>query len=101
MNYLSVNAISKSYGIKTLFEDVTFGIEKGDKTALIATNGSGKSTMLKILVGKESPDSGTVTYASTSKSATWNNCQCILREHGFLTCWPTSTMNSTSRRGSI
>ena len=57
MNYLSVNAISKSYGIKTLFEDVTFGIEKGDKTALIATNGSGKSTMLKILVGKESPDS--------------------------------------------
>ena len=67
MNYLSVNAISKSYGIKTLFEDVTFGIEKGDKTALIATNGSGKSTMLKILVGKESPDSGTITYANDIK----------------------------------
>jgi ATP-binding cassette subfamily F protein uup len=67
MNYLSVNAISKSYGIKTLFEEVTFGIEKGDKTALIATNGSGKSTMLKILVGKESPDSGTVTYANDIK----------------------------------
>ena len=67
MNYLSVNAISKSYGIKTLFEDVTFGIEKGDKTALIATNGSGKSTMLKILVGQESPDSGTITYANDIK----------------------------------
>ena len=67
MNYLSVNAISKSYGIKTLFENVTFGIEKGDKTALIATNGSGKSTMLKILVGKESPDSGTITYANDIK----------------------------------
>lgn len=67
MNYLSVNAISKSYGIKTLFEDVTFGIEKGDKTALIATNGSGKSTMLKILVGHESPDSGTITYANDIK----------------------------------
>ena len=67
MNYLSVNAISKSYGIKTLFEDVTFGIEKGDKTALIATNGSGKSTMLKILVGKESPDSGTITYTNDIK----------------------------------
>ena len=67
MNYLSVNSISKSYGIKTLFEDVTFGIEKGDKTALIATNGSGKSTMLKILVGKESPDSGTITYANDLK----------------------------------
>ena len=67
MNYLSVKSISKSYGIKTLFADVTFGVEKGDKTALIATNGSGKSTMLKILVGKESPDSGVVTYANDIK----------------------------------
>ena len=67
MNYLSVNSISKSFGIKTLFADVTFGIEKGDKTALIATNGSGKSTMLKILVGKESPDSGSITYANDIK----------------------------------
>lgn len=64
MNYLSVDGISKSYGIKTLFSDVTFGIEKGDKTALIASNGSGKSTLLKILVGKESPDTGTVTFAN-------------------------------------
>ncbi|MBR3710509.1 MAG: ABC-F family ATP-binding cassette domain-containing protein [Bacteroidales bacterium] len=64
MNYLSVDGISKSFGIKTLFSDVTFGIEKGDKTALIASNGSGKSTLLKILVGKESPDTGTVTFAN-------------------------------------
>ncbi len=64
MNYLSVDGISKSYGIKTLFSDVTFGIEKGDKTALIASNGSGKSTMLKIIVGKESMDTGTVTFAN-------------------------------------
>ena len=67
MNYLSVNSISKSFGIKTLFADVTFGVEKGDKTALIATNGSGKSTMLKILVGKESPDTGTIIYANDIK----------------------------------
>ena len=64
MNYLSVDGISKSYGIKTLFSGVTFGIEKGDKTALIASNGSGKSTLLKILVGRESMDTGTVTYAN-------------------------------------
>lgn len=64
MNYLSVDGISKSYGIKTLFSDVTFGIEKGDKTALIASNGSGKSTLLKIIVGRESMDSGTVTFAN-------------------------------------
>ena len=67
MNYLSVNGISKSFGIKTLFDNVTFGIEKGDKTALIAANGSGKSTMLKILVGKESPDAGTIVYANDLK----------------------------------
>lgn len=67
MNYLSVNGISKSFGIKTLFDDVTFGIEKGDKTALIAANGSGKSTMLKILVGKESPDTGSIVYANDLK----------------------------------
>ncbi|MBQ3353577.1 MAG: ABC-F family ATP-binding cassette domain-containing protein [Bacteroidales bacterium] len=64
MNYLSVDGISKSYGIKTLFSDVTFGIEKGDKTALIASNGSGKSTLLRIIVGRESMDSGTVTLAN-------------------------------------
>ena len=64
MNYLSVDGISKSFGIKTLFSDVTFGIEKGDKTALIASNGSGKSTLLKIIVGRESMDTGTVTFAN-------------------------------------
>ena len=64
MNYLSVEDLSKSYGIKTLFSDVTFGIEKGDKTALIASNGSGKSTLLRIIVGRESMDSGTVTFAN-------------------------------------
>ncbi|MBQ3710512.1 MAG: ABC-F family ATP-binding cassette domain-containing protein [Bacteroidales bacterium] len=64
VNYLSVEGLSKSYGIKTLFSDVTFGIDKGDKTALIASNGSGKSTLLKILVGRESMDSGTVTFAN-------------------------------------
>ena len=67
MNYLSVDGISKSYGIKTLFSDVTFGIEKGDKTALIASNGSGKSTLLKIIVGRESMDTGTVTFANDIK----------------------------------
>ena len=64
MNFLSVDSISKSFGIKTLFENVSFGIDKGDKTALIASNGSGKSTLLKILVGKESMDSGTVIFAN-------------------------------------
>jgi len=62
MNYLSVEKISKSYGIKTLFEEISFGIERGQKVALIARNGTGKSTLLKCLNGSESPDDGKIVY---------------------------------------
>lgn len=60
MTYLSTENLSKSFGIKPLFEDLTFGISKGHKTALIAPNGTGKSTLLKILAGEMEPDSGKV-----------------------------------------
>ncbi|MEX2478238.1 MAG: ABC-F family ATP-binding cassette domain-containing protein [Gracilimonas sp.] len=60
MTYLSTENLSKSFGIKPLFDDLTFGISKGDKTALIAPNGTGKSTLLKILAGEMEPDSGKV-----------------------------------------
>jgi ATP-binding cassette subfamily F protein uup len=60
MHYLSVDELSKSYGIKPLFENISFNMEEGDKIALIARNGSGKSTLLKILAGKETADSGKV-----------------------------------------
>ena len=49
MNYLSVENISKNYGERVLFENISFGLSKGNKVALIANNGAGKSTMLKIL----------------------------------------------------
>lgn len=61
MNYLSVESLSKSFGLKTLFKDITFGINKGQRVALVARNGTGKSTLLKILMGKESPDTGIVS----------------------------------------
>lgn len=60
MHYVSVENISKSYGVKPLFNKISFYINEGDKVALVAKNGSGKSTLLKILSGRETPDEGTV-----------------------------------------
>ncbi|MGK2862931.1 MAG: ABC-F family ATP-binding cassette domain-containing protein [Chitinophagaceae bacterium] len=60
MHYVSVENLTKSYGIQPLFENISFNIEEGDKISLVARNGSGKSTLLRILSGKEVPDSGTV-----------------------------------------
>ncbi|MCC5913693.1 MAG: ABC-F family ATP-binding cassette domain-containing protein [Balneolaceae bacterium] len=60
MTFLSVENLSKSFGLKTLFEGITFGISKGDKTALVAQNGTGKSTLLKVLAGIEPADGGEV-----------------------------------------
>lgn len=62
MNLLSVNQLSKSFGDKKLFQNINFGINYGDKVALIAKNGSGKSTLFKILQGIEIPDSGEVAF---------------------------------------
>lgn len=61
-NYITVEQLSKSYGEKPLFNNIGFGINKGQKTALVAANGSGKSTLLKILAGKESYDSGNISF---------------------------------------
>ncbi|HEY4875413.1 MAG TPA: ABC-F family ATP-binding cassette domain-containing protein [Puia sp.] len=58
MHYVSVEGLTKSYGIKPLFQNISFNIEEGDKIALIARNGSGKTTLLKILSGKETADEG-------------------------------------------
>lgn len=60
MHYLSAEKLSKIYGEKQIFSDITFHISKGNKICLVATNGSGKTTLLKILAGKEVPESGKV-----------------------------------------
>lgn len=64
MHLLSVEHITKSYGEKVLFEDVTFGVEDGDKIGIIGVNGTGKSTFLKVIAGLEQADSGTVSVGS-------------------------------------
>lgn len=67
MNYLSIKELSKSYGEKILFENISLGLHKGDKTALIANNGTGKSTLLKIIAGKEDADEGEVVLRNGIK----------------------------------
>ena len=67
MNYLSVDKLSKSFGARVLFKDISFGIGQGQKVALVGVNGSGKSTLLKILAGLDAPDSGEVVLANDVK----------------------------------
>jgi ATP-binding cassette subfamily F protein uup len=62
MNLLSIDQLSKSFGAKDLFKKISFGINYGEKVALIARNGQGKSTLINILKGREIPDEGTVTF---------------------------------------
>lgn len=62
MNFLSVENIGKSYGELVLFENLSFGINKDQKIALIAKNGSGKTAILKILSGEDAPDQGAVNF---------------------------------------
>ena len=60
MHYVTVENLTKSFGINPLFNNISFHINEGDKIALVARNGMGKSTLLKILSGEETPDEGTV-----------------------------------------
>jgi len=69
MNLLSVEDISKSYGEKVLFKSISFGINKGQKIALIAKNGTGKTSILDIIVGKDKPGDGNVIFRKGIQTA--------------------------------
>jgi ATP-binding cassette subfamily F protein uup len=69
VNYLSVENISKSFGERTLFENISFGINKDQKIAFIAKNGSGKTCIMKIINGEDEPDSGQVVLRKEIKMA--------------------------------
>lgn len=62
VSFLQVNSLTKSFGDRILFEDITFGVAQGQKIGLIAKNGSGKTTLLNIIAGKEDYDAGSVVF---------------------------------------
>lgn len=69
MNYLSVENLTKSFGERKLFQNIAFGIDQGQKIALVGINGAGKSTLMKIIMGLEVPDSGNVAVNQQVKVA--------------------------------
>lgn len=64
MNILSLDTVSKTFGVKPLFESVSFGLDENDRMGVIGANGSGKSTLLRIIAGEETPDRGRVVLAN-------------------------------------
>jgi ATP-binding cassette subfamily F protein uup len=69
VNYLSVENISKSFGERTLFENISFGINKDQKIAFVAKNGTGKTSILKIITGEDTPDTGQIVVRKDIKMA--------------------------------
>lgn len=69
MNIISLENVSKNYGFKPLFENVTLGFEDTDKIGIIGANGSGKTTLLRVIAGTETPDTGRVVRASSKTLA--------------------------------
>ena len=69
MNILSLENVSKNFGFRPLFENVTLGLEERDKIGIIGANGSGKTTLLKIIAGAEQPDTGRITRAKRNSLA--------------------------------
>jgi len=66
-SFLQIENLTKSYGDRILFQSISFGVNESDKIGIIAKNGTGKSTLMRIICGKESADSGTVTFRSGLK----------------------------------
>ena len=81
MNYLSVENISKAYGERVLFDNISFGINKGQKIAFVAKNGTGKTSILNIITGRDTSDTGQVVCTERcTELPTWHKTMLLIRK---------------------
>ncbi len=84
MNYLSVEEITKTYGDRVIFDKLTFGIDQGQKTAIVAKNGAGKTTLLRCLLGQEPLDEGRVVFRKDIRVAFMEQSDDLEPSHTIL-----------------
>lgn len=84
MNYLSVENLTKSFGDRILFEDLTFGIDQGQKVAIVAKNGNGKTTLLRCLLGQEPYDDGRVVFRNDMRIAFMEQSETLVPTNTIL-----------------
>ncbi|WP_141758270.1 ATP-binding cassette domain-containing protein, partial [Corynebacterium sp. HMSC068G04] len=68
-NLINLENVTKSFGLKTLLDGVSLGVQTGDRIGIVGVNGGGKTTLLEVLTGIESPDSGRVSHNSELRMA--------------------------------
>jgi ATP-binding cassette subfamily F protein uup len=86
MNILNIEHVSKIFGDKTIFDDISLGVHQGDKIGILGVNGTGKSTLLKVIAGLELPDEGEVIFGRGIRTAFLPRILSFLREPR---CFPT------------
>jgi ATP-binding cassette subfamily F protein uup len=84
MNFLSIENLTKSYGERMIFADLTFGIDQGQKVAIVAKNGSGKTTMMRCIMGMEPVDSGKVTFRKDIRVAFMEQTESMREDQTIL-----------------
>ena len=84
MNFLSVENITKSFGDRIIFQDITFGIDQGQKVAIVAKNGAGKTTLLRCLTGLDTLDEGRVVFRNDIRMVFMGQSEDLNPEHTIL-----------------
>ena len=95
MNIINIEHISKVFGEKQVFDDISCGIHQGDKIGIIGINGTGKTTLLKIIAGLEEPDQGQVIFKRDFVSPIFRSRRSSRSMQQFFPMWQTVPMEQT------